>query len=167
MSKANPTATIDTTMGDIVIEVFVNETPELAKNFLTLAKEGKYDGTPFHRVIKDFMIQTGDFTNKDGTGGHSYLGEGQDLAGEYGGGTNARGTLSMANRGPDTNGSQFFFNLVDNTFLDHDQDPKTSKHPVFAKVISGMDIVDAIADAETTGEKPNADILMNKITISE
>lgn len=158
-SSENPIATMETTMGQLQIEIFQNETPELAKNFMTLAKDGKYNDVIFHRVIKDFMVQTGDFTNGDGTGGHSYLGIGQDLDGEYGGGSNLRGTLSMANRGPDTNGSQFFINLVDNTFLDHDKDPLSSKHPVFGKVVQGMEVVDKIASAETSGsDRPLEDI---------
>jgi cyclophilin family peptidyl-prolyl cis-trans isomerase len=155
----NPIAVIETSMGQIQVEIFQNETPELAKNFITLAEEGKYDNVPFHRVIPNFMIQTGDFTNMNGTGGHSYKGPGQDLAGEYGGGSNLRGTLSMANRGPDTNGSQFFINLVDNTYLDHDQEPLSSKHPVFGKVVEGMDVIDSIGSVDTLpGDKPVEEI---------
>ena len=167
MSKdPNPTVSIDTTLGAIEVEIFQNEAPEMAKNFLTLAKEGKYDGVPFHRVIKDFMIQTGDFTNRDGTGGYSYLGQGKDLKGEYGGGSNLRGTLSYANRGPDTNGSQFFINTKDNTFLDFDKEPLTSKHPVFGKVIKGMEVVDAIGNVTTLpGDKPEKEVLMKTLTI--
>ena len=165
----NPVAVIETTMGTIEAEIFANEIPELSKNFIELAKQGKYDNVPFHRVIKNFMIQTGDFTNKNGTGGHSYKGAGVDLPGEFDAAvsSNVRGTLSMANRGPNTNGSQFFINLVDNSFLNHDVEPTSSQHPVFAKVISGMDVVDAIANVETANDLPNEEILMTKVSIRE
>jgi peptidylprolyl isomerase len=115
------------------------------------------------------MIQTGDFENKNGTGGYSYKGPGTVLAGEYGKKlSNVRGTLSYANRGPDTNGSQFFINLVDNTFLDFDKVPLESKHPVFAQVTKGMDIVDAISTVETgPNDRPKEEVLMIKVTIQE
>ena len=145
--KSDSIAVIETVLGDIEIQLFTAEIPELSKNFIELTKEGKYDGAPFHRVIPGFMIQGGDFENKNGTGGYSYKGPGTQLPGEYDAtvSSNLRGTLSMANSGPDTNGSQFFINLVDNSNLDHDKEPLSSQHPVFAKVIEGMDVVDAIA----------------------
>lgn len=167
-SGPNPTAVIETSMGTIEAEIFQNEVPEMAKNFLSLAEEGKYDDVPFHRVIKDFMIQTGDFTNRNGTGGHSYKGPGTEIAGEFDENvsSNLRGTLSMANRGPDTNGSQFFINLVDNTFLDHDQGNPASQHPVFGKVTKGMDIVDAIGSTETdANDRPTEEVVIESITI--
>lgn len=165
---SNPVATIETTLGNIEVEIFANEIPELSKNFIELAKQGKYDNVPFHRVIKGFMIQTGDFTNRNGTGGHSYKGPGEELAGEYNDAvsSNLRGTLAMANRGPDTNGSQFFINLKDNTFLDHDKDPLSSQHPVFGKVISGMEVVDAIAVVETINDAPVKEVLMTKVMVN-
>lgn len=168
-SGPNPVAVIETNMGTIEAEIFANEIPELSKNFIELAKEGKFDNVPFHRVIKNFMIQTGDFTNKNGTGGHSYKGLGVDLPGEYDAAvsSNVRGTLSMANRGPDTNGSQFFINLVDNSFLDHDKEPRTSQHPVFGKVVSGMEVVDAISNTETINDAPVKEVVMTKVTIKE
>lgn len=145
--EKNPTVTMRTNYGDIVTEIFEEEVPEMAKNFLELAKEGKYDNVPFHRIVPGFVIQGGDFTAKDGTGGHSYKGPGTVIPGEYNEtvSSNLRGTLSYANRGPDTNGSQFFINLQDNVGLDHDKDPTSSQHPVFGKVVEGMDIVDKIA----------------------
>jgi len=166
---SNPVAVIETTMGTIEAEIFANQIPELSKNFIELAKQGKYDNVPFHRVIKDFMIQTGDFTNKNGTGGYSYKGPGMELPGEYDDevSSNLRGTLSMANRGPNTNGSQFFINLVDNTFLDYDQEPLTSQHPVFGKVIKGMEVVDSIAGVKTVNDAPVEEVLMTKVTIRE
>lgn len=165
----NPVAVIETTMGTIEAEIFANEIPELSKNFMELAKQGKYDNVPFHRVIANFMIQTGDFTNKNGTGGHSYKGPGVDLPGEFDDevSSNVRGTLSMANRGPNTNGSQFFINLVDNTFLNHDEEPLTSQHPVFGKVIKGMEVVDAIGNVQTMNDAPVEEVLMTKVTIRE
>jgi cyclophilin family peptidyl-prolyl cis-trans isomerase len=169
MNKDNPVAVIETTLGTIEAEIYVNEIPELGKNFVELVKQGKYDNVPFHRVISNFMIQTGDFTNKNGTGGHSYKGPGMELDGEFDPevSSNLRGTLSMANRGPNTNGSQFFINLVDNTFLDHDKDPISSQHPVFGKVVSGMEIVDAIGKVETINDAPVKEVLMTKVTIKE
>jgi len=169
MNKPNPVAVIETSMGTIEAEIYANEIPELSKNFIELAKQGKYDNVPFHRVIKNFMVQTGDFTNKNGTGGHSYKGPGQDLAGEYDEevSSNLRGTLSMANRGPNTNGSQFFINVVDNTFLDHDKEPLTSQHPVFGKVISGMEVADAISSVETINDVPVKEVLIKKVTFKE
>lgn len=145
--ELNPTLTMHTNYGDIVTEIYQNEVPEMAKNFLELSKEGNYNDVPFHRIIPGFVVQGGDFTAKNGTGGHSYLGPGTVLDGEYDENvsSNLRGTLSYANRGPGTNGSQFFINLQDNIGLDHDKEPITSQHPVFGKVIEGMDVVDEIA----------------------
>ncbi|MGE3278396.1 MAG: peptidylprolyl isomerase [Candidatus Altimarinota bacterium] len=165
----NPVAVIETSKGTIEAEIFANEIPELSKNFIELAKQGKYDNVPFHRVIKNFMIQTGDFTNKNGTGGHSYKGLGVDLPGEFDEAvsSNVRGTLSMANRGPNTNGSQFFINLVDNTFLNHDEEPISSQHPVFGRVVKGMEVVDAIGNAQTVNDAPVEEIFMTKVTIRE
>ncbi|MDF2379377.1 MAG: peptidylprolyl isomerase [Candidatus Gracilibacteria bacterium] len=170
METTNPIAEIETSMGTITVEVYRNEVPQLAKNFLTLAEEGKYDDVIFHRVIDGFMIQTGDFENNNGTGGHSYLGKGTELKGEFDEkiSKNLRGTLSMANRGPDTNGSQFFINLIDNNFLDHDVAPFTSQHPVFANVVSGMDVVDKLAKVETQpGDRPVEDVMIKSVTIKE
>ncbi|MDP2691048.1 MAG: peptidylprolyl isomerase [bacterium] len=170
ISGDNPTATIETRLGTFELELFADKIPEISKNFIELAKAGKYDGVPFHRVIKDFMIQGGDFENKNGTGGHSYKGPGTELAGEFDSevSSNLRGTIAMANRGPDTNGSQFFINLVDNTRLDHDKAPLSSAHPVFGKVIEGMDVVDAIGKVQTgPGDRPAEEVLMTKVTIQE
>jgi peptidylprolyl isomerase len=113
--------------------------PVTAGNFETLVKNKFYDGVIFHRVIEGFMIQGGDPT---GTG---FGGPGYAIKDEFQpGNRNDRGTLSMANAGPNTGGSQFFINLVDNNYLD-------SKHPVFGKVVEGMDVVDEIAKVPTTG----------------
>jgi len=125
----------------------VADAPKTTENFVKLAKEGFYDGTKFHRVIKGFMIQGGDPQTKDdalmarwGTGGPGYKFE-DEIHGQN---RNDVGTIAMANSGPNTNGSQFFINTAPNNFLD-------AKHTVFGKVIQGMDVVNAIQDVETTG----------------
>lgn len=156
-------AIFHTNKGDIEI-IFNETTPKTTENFLTLAKEGFYDGTKFHRVIKDFMIQGGDPLTKDdelknrwGTGGPGYTFE-DEIGSEN---HNLRGTIAMANAGPNTNGSQFFINLVDNTYLDE-------KHTVFGKVNSGMDIVDAIGKEETdTYDRPINPIIIESVEIKE
>lgn len=149
----NPVAVFKTNKGVIEIELFENQMPITAGNFAKLVNEGYYDGTKFHRVIKGFMIQGGDPLTKTnetlryGTGGPGYSITDEHIKGELL--TNVRGTISMANSGPNSGGSQFFINLVDNTNLDFDKPPLTSKHPVFGRVIAGMDIVDSIAQVET------------------
>src|SRR3989344_3842483 len=144
----NPLITLKTNKGDITLELFSNQIPITAGNFIKLAKEGFFDGIKFHRVIAGFVIQGGDpnskGTNKEtyGTGGPGYHIQDEfvkDLS-------NIRGTISMANNGqPNSGGSQFFINLANNIGLDYDKEPLASKHPVFGKVISGMEVVDAIS----------------------
>ena len=126
---------IETNYGNIKIQLY-EDMEVTASNFRKLVNEGFYDNTIFHRVIKDFMIQGGDPTGT-GRGGPGY-----NIKDEFKEHGNYRGTISMANAGPNTGGSQFFINLINNNFLDQ-------KHPVFGKVISGMDIVDKIAQVET------------------
>ena len=123
--------------------------PVTAGNFETLAKKGYYDGVIFHRVIDGFMIQGGDPTGT-GMGAPGYA-----IRDEFSShNKNDRGTLSMANAGPDTGGSQFFINLVNNNFLD-------TKHPVFGRVVEGMNIVDKISKTKTgPGDRP-----VEKVTI--
>ncbi len=156
-----------TNYGDIKIKLYLDESPITAGNFKKLVQEGFYDGIRFHRVMDGFMIQGGDPYSKDldkkaiwGTGGSNTI---QD---EYIEGlSNLRGTLAMANRGPNTGSSQFFINLVDNTYLDWDKAPASSKHPVFGEVIEGMDVVDAIAKVQTeAGDRPVQDVLIEKAT---
>jgi peptidylprolyl isomerase len=155
-------ATSHTTKGDIAIELFDDKTPKTVANFATLAKEGFYDGVKFHRVIKAFMIQGGDPLTRDdsqsalwGTGGPGY-----SFAGEIGAdNSNEEGTISMANSGPNTNGSQFFINANDNNFLD-------TKHTVFGKVTEGMDVVTAIEMTPTTpADRPIEPVVIKSITI--
>jgi peptidylprolyl isomerase len=154
-------ATLHTSKGDITIE-FDNAAPKTVENFLNLAKGGFYDGTKFHRVISGFMIQGGDPLSKDdskeaqwGTGGPGYT-----FADEiHENNSNAVGTVSMANAGPNTNGSQFFINVANNNFLD-------SKHTVFARVTGGMDVVSAIVSTDTDGrDRPLDAISINSISV--
>ena len=143
---------LETSMGDIVIELY-DDMPITAGNFKKLVGEGFYDGVVFHRVIKGFMLQGGDPTGT-GRGGPGYMID--DEFTHEGGNKNNRGTISMANAGPNTGGSQFFINLVDNNFLD-------PKHPVFGEVVEGMDVVDAIGNVQTgMGDKPYTDVVIEK-----
>ena len=156
----NTKVKLETTRGDIVIELY-GDMPVTAGNFEKLVGEGFYDGVIFHRVIKDFMIQGGDPTGT-GSGGPGYQINDEFVAGH----SNVRGTLSMANSGPNSGGSQFFINLVDNSFLDYDKQPLTSKHPVFGEVVEGMDVVDAIANVQTgAGDKPVEEVKILKATV--
>lgn len=158
------TISMTTSMGDITFELWPDLAPKTVENFITLAKDGFYDGTRFHRVIPGFMIQAGDpnsndVTKKDlwGRGGPGYQFE-DEIHGQN---KNAIGTISMANAGPSTNGSQFFINVADNNFLD-------DKHTVFGRVVQGMDIVTAISIAPTEGpDRPVDDILINSISIAQ
>lgn len=140
----NPIVTLSTNKGDISIELFLDSAPLTAGNFLTLVESGFYTNTKFHRVIPGFMVQGGDPNSKTddestyGTGGPGY-----SIDDEFAQGlSNTTGTLSMANSGPNTGGSQFFINVADNTFLD-------GKHAVFGRVVSGMDTVTTIEGVET------------------
>ena len=147
------TVLLKTTAGDITIKLY-DDMPITAGNFKTLVAKGFYDGTIFHRVIPNFMVQGGD-PRGDGTGGPGY-----EIKDEFNReNNNARGTISMANAGPNTGGSQFFLNVKDNTFLN-------AKHPVFGKVIKGMDVVDAIVNsARDEDDKPLKDITIESATI--
>jgi peptidylprolyl isomerase len=150
----------ETSEGDIVIKLYDNS-PITAGNFKKLVAEGFYDGIIFHRVIDDFMIQGGDPTGT-GSGGPGYSIKDEFISGN----SNKRGTLSMANSGPNSGGSQFFINLVDNTFLDWDKEPAQSKHPVFGEVSDGMDVVDKIAKVQKGGQdRPVKEIKILKATI--
>ena len=139
MTKNNSTQVkLETNKGDIIITLY-SDMPVTTGNFKKLVEKGFYDGVIFHRVIPDFMIQSGDPTGT-GMGGPGYTIK--DEFTHLGGNKNYRGTISMANAGPNTGESQFFINLVDNNYLD-------SKHPVFGKVTEGMEVVDAIGDVAT------------------
>ena len=152
------TVTLQTNKGDIVIKPLYDEAPTIAKNFVNLAREKKYDGVPFHRVIDGFMIQGGDYENMNGTGGAAY--GGGYLADEFSGNlSHVRGAVSMANKGPNTNGSQFFIVQQDASFLD-------GRHALFGQVIEGMDVVDAIAKTETDlNDAPLTPIVIQKVVL--
>jgi cyclophilin family peptidyl-prolyl cis-trans isomerase len=170
---ANPTATCETSLGTFTVELFVDKMPITAGNFVKLAKSGFYDGLHFHRVIKNFMCQFGCPNSRDpnspraGTG-DSPFGRLQDEHPANAKLSNEPGTLSMANTGQPNSGScQFFINTVHNSYLDWFT-PGPSKHPVFAKVISGMDVVHAIESTPTgAGDRPRTPVKMVKITVNE
>ena len=151
-----------TNMGDITIKLYKEETPKTVENFLKLASEGYYDGIKFHRIIEGFMNQGGDPLTKEdllmdqwGTGGPGYQFEDEFVEGL----SNTAGTLSMANSGPGTNGSQFFINVGDNVFLD-------GRHTVFGTVIEGMDVVTAMNQVATSpSDRPIEPVVIEGITI--
>lgn len=154
---------LHTTMGDITIRLY-NDMPVTVGNFEKLVRSGFYDGTVFHRVIDGFMIQGGDPTGT-GTGGPGYTIPDEFVKGH----SNHRGTIAMANTGrPNTGGSQFFINLVDNTYLDWD-DPRTpSAHPVFGEVVGGMDVVDRIGKVKTdSADRPKIAVRITKAEVVE
>lgn len=170
-NNSNPVAVFTTNKGVIELELFEDYMPITVGNFMKLAGEGFYNGTKFHRVIEGFMIQGGDPNTKTadvmsyGQGGPGYTITDEFVKGEYL--TNARGTIAMANTGqPNSGGSQFFINLVDNTGLDFDKQPLQSKHPVFGRVVKGMEVVDAIGAAETNpSDLPVDPIIIEKVEI--
>lgn len=181
---------IKTTQGDITIKLFPEQAPLTVENFLTHAKNGYYNGTIFHRVIKDFMIQGGDPLG-NGTGGESiWAGKGTTIDAGYGFKDeisaflyNIRGSLSMANAGAGTNGSQFFINQnttdmssqlssssypgkIIEAYKNGGNPNLDGKHTVFGQVIEGMDIVDKIASVETdSSDKPKTDVKIESIEI--
>jgi peptidylprolyl isomerase len=131
-------ATLHTSDGDIVVNLFTAEDPITVNNFVFLATQGFYNNVPFHRVIKNFMIQTGDPTGT-GTGGPGYRFADEPVTRDY-----TRGTVAMANAGPNTNGSQFFIVQADMT----GRLPKN--YTIFGEVTGGMDVVDKIANTQVT-----------------
>ncbi len=186
-TEEDTVAVMHTNMGDIKIKLFPNEAPKAVENFVTHANNGYYNGLIFHRVIKDFMIQGGDPTGT-GMGGESIWG--RSFKDEFDPKLhNLRGALSMANAGPNTNGSQFFIvqaNTVPSNMLDQMRDMPDSfpeatvnayesmggtpwldfRHTVFGQVVEGMDTVDAIANVKVGGaDKPIDDVVINSIEI--
>lgn len=181
-----PQVTIETSMGTVQLQLFPEQAPKTVENFVTHAKAGYYDGLTFHRVIPNFMIQGGDPTGT-GMGGESIWGQpfedefSQELY-------NLRGAVSMANAGPNTNGSQFFIvqdkdmteqmqaQMKDAGFpeeiVDAYKDGGTPwldfRHTVFGQVIAGMDVVDAIAKVKTdASDQPATPVTMDKVTVTE
>ncbi|HEY4504121.1 MAG TPA: peptidylprolyl isomerase [Candidatus Paceibacterota bacterium] len=150
--------TIETNKGVIVFQTYDKDAPKAVKNFIDLANKGFYDGVIFHRVIKGFMIQGGDPTGT-GRGGPGYTFEDElDPATESYKFGYKRGIVAMANAGPNTNGSQFF--------IMHADYPLPNSYTIFGRVISGMDVVDNIANSKTgDADKPLEDIVMNKISV--
>lgn len=153
-------ATVKTNVGDFEIELFATKTPKTVENFVGLATTGKYDNIIFHRVIPQFMIQGGDPTGT-GRGGESFWGgkfeDEIDMSLHH----DKAGILSMANAGPNTNGSQFFITLVPTPWLD-------GKHSVFGEVITGLDVVNSIGDTETGGmDKPIKDIVIQTVLVEK
>jgi len=152
----NNMITLQTNYGDIKIELYADKAPKTVENFTGLATAGKYDGVIFHRVIENFMIQGGDYENGNGTGGQSLWGGmfEDEFHPEL---THVRGALSMANRGPNTNGSQFFIMHADAPHLN-------GLHSVFGQVVEGLDVLDKIATTETGfGDRPTEDIMIESI----
>ena len=131
-------ATIETSQGPIGVDLFAKEAPKTVNNFVFLARDGFYDGTLFHRVIPDFMIQGGDPTGT-GRGGPGYRFEDETKGSPH---KHQPGTLSMANAGPNTNGSQFFITHVATDWLN-------GKHTIFGKVTAGKDVVDKVKQGDT------------------
>jgi peptidylprolyl isomerase len=153
-TPAGKTVTLETTMGTIRIAL-APDMPVTAGNFETLVRKGYYNGVIFHRIIDGFMIQGGDPTGT-GRGGPGYA-----IKDEFSpGNRNDRGTISMANAGPNTGGSQFFINLINNNFLD-------GKHPVFGRVVEGMDVVDRIGKTKTgPGDRPVKEVVIVKAEVA-
>lgn len=152
-------AILSTNKGEMTIDLFVKETPLTVNNFVFLSKEGFYNGTIFHRIIKDFMIQSGD-PSGDGTGGPGYTFADEKITRDY-----KRGIVAMANSGPNTNGSQFF--------ILHKDYKLPKKYVIFGKVIEGIETVDAIAQVSVVdngqGEKskPTEEVRVEKVEIIE
>jgi peptidyl-prolyl cis-trans isomerase B (cyclophilin B) len=140
------TATFNTSRGEIVCELFAKDAPKTVNNFVFLARDKFYDGTKFHRVLANFMIQGGD-PEGSGRGGPGYRFEDETKGNPH---KHQVGTLSMANAGPNTNGSQFFITHVVTDWLD-------GKHTVFGQVLTGQDVVNAVQQGDT----------LNSVTISE
>jgi cyclophilin family peptidyl-prolyl cis-trans isomerase len=155
------TATFETSAGNVEVQFFPDDAPKTVNNFVCLGKAGYFDGTPFHRIIKGFVIQGGDPTGQ-GTGGPGYRFEDEPVKKDY-----VKGTLAMANAGPNTNGSQFFI-VVDDL---RGKLPKN--YTIFGEVTGGMDVVDTLANTKVTqspsGElsKPVDQVTLNKVTIGE
>lgn len=148
----NQTVEITTTKGKIVITLETERAPKTSANFAKLVSDGYYNGIKVHRLVPNFIVQFGDPLTKTlplqdpriGTGGPGYAID-DEFSPEL---SNVRGTLSMANSGPNTGGSQVFINLIDNTFLDYNKPPLTSQHAVFGRITGGMDVVEKLVPGD-------------------
>ena len=167
----NPVAKFETSMGSFEAEIYVDKMPITAGNFVRLVNEGFYNGLHFHRVIANFMNQFGCPHSRDpnsprcGTGDSPYGAIADEHPPEHKL-SNEPGTLSMANAGPNSGSCQFFINTVHNDFLDFFS-PGQSKHPVFGKVTSGMDVVNAINKTPTdSSDRPKTPVQMIRITMA-
>jgi peptidylprolyl isomerase len=155
------TGTIETNKGPIEFELYPEDAPKTVNNFVCLAQDGYYDGTPVHRIVKGFVIQGGDPTGT-GTGGPGYRFEDETVSRDY-----ERGVLAMANAGPNTNGSQFFI------VLDDLRDKLPKNYTIFGRVTDGFDVVDAIANTPTVASRgterstPTEPITLEKVTVTE
>jgi cyclophilin family peptidyl-prolyl cis-trans isomerase len=152
-------ATLDTSKGKIVLELFAKEAPQTVNSFVFLAREGFYDGTEFHRVIPGFMIQGGDRNGEPkGTGGPGYQFENENRDTQR---TFKEGTVGMANSGPDTNGSQFFI-------MDKDYGLPPANYTIFGQLKEGQEVVHEIATTpRNRSDKPNTPMVIKKVTIEE
>ena len=157
--KVNSQTKVDffTNYGDFRVELYDSIVPITTANFINLVSSDFYDGALFHRVISNFMIQGGDVSPSP-----------ISIADEFDSSlSNIQKTISMANSGPNTGTCQFFINLVDNTYLDFDKPPFTSKHPVFGITISGFNIVEDIGQVQTNfNDVPYIDVIMDSVRIS-
>ncbi|MBA3380124.1 MAG: peptidylprolyl isomerase [Chloroflexia bacterium] len=160
-SENTYTATLETNHGSVDVEFFPKDAPNTVNNFVSLARAGYYDGTPFHRIIKGFMVQGGDPTGS-GMGGPGYKFADESVSKDY-----EPGTLAMANSGPNTNGSQFFICHADL------KGKLPKNYTIFGKVTSGMEVVDAIANvkvASSASGEPSAPVdpvVLQKVTVDE
>lgn len=158
-SSKTYTADLRTSHGTMTVAFYVEDAPNTVNNFVNLAKEGYYDGTPFHRIIKGFMLQGGDPTGS-GMGGPGYKFADEPVKKPY-----TKGTMAMANAGPNTNGSQFF--------IMHADYPLPPNYTIFGKVTEGMDVIDAIANVAVrpsrSGENssPAEPVTLEQVTITE
>jgi cyclophilin family peptidyl-prolyl cis-trans isomerase len=168
---ANPTAIFDTSLGTFKAEMYVDQMPITAGNFIQLAESGFYDGLHFHRIIPNFMLQFGCPHSKDpqssraGTGDPPHGSIQDEFTAKL---SNEPGTLSMANTGqPNSGGSQFFVNTVHNSFLDWFDRSSPSQHPVFGRVTEGMDVVKLIEGQGSSSGAVAEPVKMNSVTIEE
>lgn len=163
-SKAQTEVTFYTTEGTFIAMMYDSVKPITAGNFISLVDSGFYDGIIFHRVIKNFIIQGGDPLGT-GFGGPGYaIPDEFDSTGTL---SNIRKTLSMANSGPNTGGSQFFINMVNNTYLDWNKAPLSSKHPVFGIVVYNWPVVEAISNVSVNAsDRPITDVVMDSVRVT-